>query len=212
MEVYGVKPKMFTKEWWGYFWYYYKWHTLGGAFAAFLIITSCVQCATQTKYDLQIDFISEYGLLQETEDALTAIVAENIEDVTQNGVNEAFVLSLNMGETQDVQMMQAMQTKLMIEMGYSEGYVFIMTKQYADMITENEVLEKTEVWAGDKANDGYVISLANNKALANIGIDAAGQDLYIGVLKMKDDQKEEELACARYQNGIKFAQYLVSQE
>lgn len=211
MEVYGTKPKRFTKEWWGYFWDYYKWHTIGGAFVAFLIITSCVQCITQTKYDLQIDYISEYGILSEHKDALKVLAEENVEDATGNGKNEVFVLSLNMSQANDPQMMQAMQTKLMVEMGYSEGYAFIMTKQYADLMTEQGVLEPTSIWAGECANDGSVISLADCTALSQIGIDAAKQDLYIGITKLREKEKEDELEVKRYENGVRFAQCLINQ-
>lgn len=211
MEVYGTKPKRFTKEWWGYFWDYYKWHTIGGAFAGFLIITSCVQCATQTKYDLQIDYISEYGLTQESEAALTELASQATQDITGNGKTEVFVMNLNMMQTQDVQMTQAMQTKLMVEMGYSEGYAFIMTKQYADLMAEQGVLMPTSEWAGEYKNDGYVVSLAGCSALSNIGIDAAGNDLYIGITALRDKEIEDELKVARHENSIRFAQYLISQ-
>lgn len=210
MEVYGVKPKKFTKEWWGYFWYYYKWHTLGVLFAAFLIVTSFVQCVTQTKYDLQIDFITEHYITTEQEEKLTEIIEANIDDVTQNGDVEAFVLSLNM-TNEDVQMTQALSTKMMIEFGYSEGYVFIMSKKYADMVLEHGIMEETSAWAGEQANDSGVVSLAGCKALSDIGIDATSHDLYIGVLKMRDDDKEDELEIARYENGKKFAQFLINQ-
>lgn len=210
MEVYGVKPKKFTKEWWGYFWYYYKGHTLAAVFASVLIITSLVQCVTQTKHDLQIDFITEYGITTEQEDALEALIAENIEDATGNGVNEAFVLPLSMIEG-DVQMQQALTTKLMIEFGYSEGYAFIMTKKYADIVVEHEIMEKTSEWAGELGNDSQVISLAGCKALSDIGIDAEAQDLYIGVLKLRDENKDDELEIKKYENGKMFAQFLINQ-
>ncbi len=211
MEVYGIKPKRFTKEWWGYFWDYYKWHTIGGGFVAFLVITSCVQCITQTKYDLQVDYISEYGILSEHEDALRALAEEKIEDVTGNGKNEVSILSLNMSQANDPQMMQAMQTKFVIEMGYSEGYAFILTKQYADLMTEQGVLEPTSAWAGEYANDGCVISLSGCTALSEIGIDASEQDLYIGIHKVREKEKEDELEVKRYENGVRFAQYLINQ-
>lgn len=210
MEVYGVKPKKFTKEWWGYFWYYYKLHTLGGAFAAFLIIVTCVQCATQTKYDLQIDFISEYGLMTEREQALEELACANIEDVTENGKTEAFVMNLDMSNTQDAQMVQAMQTKLMLEMGFSEGYVFILTKQYADMMVEQGALEPASVWTEEYSGDGYTVSLAGCTALADLGIDAEAQELYIGVNSLREKNREDELEIARHENGIRFARYLIS--
>lgn len=212
MEVYGTKPKRFTKEWWGYFWDYYKWHTIGGAFAAVLIGVTFVQCATQTNYDLQVDFIAEYGLQSEEQEALVALAESAAEDITENGKTEAFVLALNMVETQDMQMTQAMQTKLMIEMGYSDGYTFIMSKKYADMLTEYEVLQPTSEWAGEYANDGVVISLADCRKLSEIGIETSGdRELYIGIAPLKENDIGDEEKIARYENGVRFAKSLIEQ-
>ena len=210
MEVYGVKPKRFTKKWWGYFWYYYKWHTVGVLFACVLIVTSFVECATQTKYDLQIDFITEHGITLEQEEMLAEVIEENIEDVTGNGEKEAFVLSLNMTEG-DAQMTQALTTKLFVELGYTESYVFIMSKKYADMISEHGILENTDVWAGDMANDGQLISLKECKLMPQMWFDMEVQDLYIGVLKVREENKDNELELKKYENGKRFAQFLINQ-
>ncbi len=210
MEVYGVKPKKFTREWWGYFWYYYKWHTAGVLFALFVIITSLVQCVTQINYDLQIDLITEDYITGEQTEKLEELIKANIDDVTQNGETQAFVLSLNM-DSEDPQMEQALMSKMLLEFRYSEGYVFIMSKKYADMVFEYGIFENTDVWAGEQANDGQTISLAGSKALLNIGIDAEMHDLYIGVLKIRDENKDDELEIAKYENGKKFAQFLINQ-
>ncbi len=211
MEVYGTKPKRFTKEWWGYFWYYYKWHTAFSAFVAVIVLISCVQCATQIKYDLNITYVSEYGLDTDRETALAELAAKNITDVTGNKKNEVFVLTFNMQEDRDFMVIQAYNTKLALEPDYTESYVFIMTEKYAEQMAMFDFLEKTDVWAGDKANDGYTVSLADCGALSEIGIDAKGQDLYVGVVKMREKESESELERERYKNGVAFAQYLINQ-
>ena len=53
-EKYGVKPKIFTKEWWPYFWMYYKWHTIAILFVGVLAITWIVQCSRNVEPDLGI--------------------------------------------------------------------------------------------------------------------------------------------------------------
>ena len=53
-EVYGVKPKKFTKEWWPYYWMYYKWHTIIIGFFSITTIISAVQCAMKEHYDLNV--------------------------------------------------------------------------------------------------------------------------------------------------------------
>lgn len=211
MEVYGKKPKRFTKAWWEYFWEYYKWHTVSAVVAAVLIAVTCVQCATKIKYDIQVDFISEFGLLTEQEDALEALAAGCAEDITGNGISEAYVMNLNMNDSGGAEMSQAMQTKLMVEMGYSEGYAFIMTKKYADLLTEENVLSPTAEWAEEYANDGCVISLSDCTALYDISINAEEQDLYIGVTALRSKDKDDKREIARHENGIRFARYLIRQ-
>ncbi len=211
MEVYGTKPERFTKEWWGYFWYYYKWHTAFCAFVAIIVLISCVQCATRTEYDLNITYVSEYGLDTERENRLIELAQKNVQDVTENGKNEVFVLNFYMGENRDFTMLQAYNTKLVLEPSYTESYVFIMTKKYAEEMAKYEFLEKTEVWAGDKANDGYTVSIAECDALSEIGIDAKGEELYVGVVKIREKESKSELERERYKNGVAFAQYLINQ-
>ena len=42
------------------FWYHYKWHTIAAVFALFVIIVCTVQCATGTKYDIQVLYAGEH--------------------------------------------------------------------------------------------------------------------------------------------------------
>ena len=42
-EKYGVVPKRFTREWWDYFWMYYKWHTIAIAFVIIAVTVTIVQ-------------------------------------------------------------------------------------------------------------------------------------------------------------------------
>ncbi|MDD6736274.1 MAG: hypothetical protein PUE13_08205 [Clostridiales bacterium] len=206
MEVYGTKPKMFTKAWWGYFWYYYKWHTLAAAFVLTVIITGVVQCATDVKYDLQVDYVVDGILSDEQKTALEQLMCENIGDAGGNGKIDAFVLYLNMAETKDIQMKQAMQTKLFLEQGYSESFVFIASKDYISWLASAEIFEPVSAWAPDAEGD-YYASLAGCTALEELGIDTS--DLYVAVRKLRKDE-DKDFAKAQYENGMKFAQFLVS--
>ena len=42
------------------FWYHYKWHTIAAIFALFVIIVCTVQCASNTKYDIQILYAGDH--------------------------------------------------------------------------------------------------------------------------------------------------------
>ena len=42
------------------FWYHYKWHTIAAIFALIVIIVCTVQCATNTKYDIQVLYAGDH--------------------------------------------------------------------------------------------------------------------------------------------------------
>lgn len=208
MEVYGEKPKRFTKEWWDNYFYYYKIHTIVGIcvliVAAYLIYSD----ATATKYDLEIDYISELGMSSEQSDIIKKLAEEVIDDATGNEVCDAFVMMLDMMPSNDVQYAQAMQVKLMTEPMYGEAFVFIMTKEYVDMLGEGDIFEKASVWSGaDEA--GEAVSLAGCKAFEGTTIPA--DELYIAVRKLRDDETDKDKQIIKYENAKKFAKYLIDE-
>ncbi len=207
MEVYGVKPKRFTKEWWGYFWDYYKWHTIAVLGAALVIGYSAVQCATATKYDLQVDYISEQPILVEQQTALTELIKANIDDVHNNDSIDAFVLALNVVETKDTQMNQALQSKVMLEQAFSESFAFILSKKFSDYYAQSEIFEENTLWAGEKSDGGFYVSLENCSTLAEMGMDTS--NLYVAVRKLRKDEMKDEIKIAEQANAVKFAQSLI---
>ena len=53
MEKYGTIPPKFTKEWWEYFWDYYKVHTICTVAAIVIIVSTIVQCANSPEYEVE---------------------------------------------------------------------------------------------------------------------------------------------------------------
>ncbi|HAL63744.1 MAG TPA: hypothetical protein DCO93_04785, partial [Clostridiales bacterium] len=182
MEVYGTKPKRFTKEWWEYFWDYYKIHTIATAIIIIFIGITISECAHRINYDLQIDYISENQISDEAVNALTSLIEQNIDDITENGKPEAYVTYLDMGEHGDPQYTQAMFTKYSVEMGYTESFVFLVSEKYADQLSEEGIFEEASTWTSIPSYNGYCVSLEDCEILKEIGIDTS--DLYVGVLKI----------------------------
>ena len=210
MEVYGEKPKRFTKEWWEYFWDYYKWHTIAAIVVLVVIISTVTECATRVHYDLQLDYISDQAMSTEAQEALAALMEENIDDVTQNGKTEAYVLYLDMGERNDPQYVQAMQTKYAIEMGNTESFVFLISKDYADLLTEGEILVKAEDWCDAPSYNGYFVDLKDCTVLKDIGVNT--DDLYVCIINIREKNEEKrEKRLLEQENGIKFARFLIGE-
>ena len=76
-----VKPKAFTKEWFGYVWDYYKWYMISGVFFASLLIMAVVMFFTNPKSDANINFIAATTIPQEKAEKLEEICAKNSNDL-----------------------------------------------------------------------------------------------------------------------------------
>lgn len=206
MEVYGEKPKRFTKEWWDNYFYYYKVHTIVGICVLVVIGYLTYTDLTATKYDLEIDYISELGMSSDQGEFIENLAEGCIDDATGNEICDAFVMMLDMMPSNDVQYAQAMQVKLMTEPTYGEAFVFIMTKEYVDMMSEGDIFEDASVWCEE---EGEAVSLAGCKAFEGTGIPV--DELYVAVRKLRDDEIDKEKQIIKYENAKKFAKYLIDE-
>lgn len=214
MEVYGTKPKRFTKAWWEYFWDYYKMYVFGGIFVAILIAVTAVQCATHPSYDLQIDFASQFGVLPEYEQNIADLASQVILDADGDGKIEPYVLTFDLrdGGVVVAENSMAVNTKFAIEQAYPTAYVFIVSEKYADLSEQNGIMESSSVWASELGEGMDVVSLAGSEALSSIGIDAVAGELYVGVVELSEENKDDETERRRYENGVRFARYLLGLE
>ncbi len=214
MEVYGTKPKKFTKAWWEYFWDYYRYYVFGGIFVAILIGVTAVQCATQPSYDLQIDFASQFGILPEYEQNIANLASEVILDADGDEKIEPYVLTFDLrdGGVMVAEHSMAMNTKFAIEQAYPTAYVFIVSEKYAEVSENNGIMESSDIWASELGEGKDLVSLAGSAALSGIGIDAEAAELYVGVVALSEENKNDETECRRYENGVRFARYLLGLE
>ncbi len=207
MEVYGTKPKRFTKEWWSYFWYYYKWHTIGIGLAAAITIYTCVDCVMREKYDLMVGYISEDAYAEDMPDRLGELIGGLVDDADGDGKGEGSVITMFMGEGSDPQYVQAMQTKMYLEPEYSESFVFITSKKYADILAEYDVWEDAETWAGEGFSGGFV-PVPSDSVIYDSGVSG---ELYIAVRSLREKEQKDEFFELQHENGIKFAQFILNQ-
>lgn len=212
MEVYGEKPKKYTKEWWSYIWLYYKWHIIGTIFAIFMIVTTLHQCANRPKYDLQITAITENELYLSQLEAMEHFGEEKISDATGNGEKELYIMPIHMSDESDAATIQAGYAQFTVEMTMPESYVFIVSERYVDAVFQSGILESTDVWADGAESDGYLVSLKGNETLKSFAIDTEAEKLYIGVVKLLGDKGEKPLEKARYENGVRFARSVLGLE
>lgn len=218
-ERYGVPPKRFTKEWWPHYWMYYKWHTIAGAFAAIMIVTTAVQCATREKFDMNVTYTGSVYFPDESIDMLETEMEKYIDDIDGNGEKNVFMQSLvisNMQET--AEMDYAMMTKHDLELASETSYLFLYDKAKAEQMLSRDdsadvYVPVREWYDGDFEsaecikNAGGIdgaISLKSSTVLQNLGIDAS--DLYITVRVSYED---DEVNASAQNNAIKLANELL---
>lgn len=154
-EVYGVKPKKFTKEWWPYYWMYYKWHTIGVLFVIVSILVTVYQCTHREKFDLTVTYGATANIPQQTADELEEVFSAMAEDSDGDGNPNVFLEQLNfsnapgMAETD-----QALQTKLDVGMTQDDTMLYIFdTDELAIMLNREqsgETYVNVQEWLGDE--------------------------------------------------------------
>ena len=84
-EKYGTIPKKITKEWWEYFWTYYKWHIII-PFAIILMIVSTIYSQINAeKFDVILTYAGKMNYSQEMTEKLEKELSPLCSDVDGNG-------------------------------------------------------------------------------------------------------------------------------
>ena len=213
MEKYGTIPARFTKAWWEYIWCYYKWYFIGGVFALFLIVTTCVQCATAVKYDATVTYVGQMVFSQEQQETIEVAMANEIDDATENGKLDVFFQSLTQqpaGAVQDPQYEQAMVIKAMVEYQSGEICLFLYSKAKTEEMIASDLAQDLFLPVGewtDSEESGYFVNLQDSQFLKELGV--ATDDLYMALRRQRDDEKEDRRACLRWENAKKLADRLI---
>lgn len=218
-EVYGVKPKMFTKEWWPYFWMYYKWHTIGIVFVVCSVAFTVGQCFMRPKVDLSVTYAGHHMFADEQSAKISYDMGEVIDDIDGDGrKNVDFQHYTFMDKPGTEEYDHAMQTKLNMEFYNDRSYIFLPDEQTLKMLTNNDYYDdlyaRVEDWADKmpdeshlyKINDiAYAVKLDNSAYLRELGTTA---EMYI---MLKRDTKDDELEKAAYRESKKIANKLISE-
>ncbi len=210
-EHYGVVPKKFSKEWWPYFWMYYKWHTIAIVFVVLSVLITAVQCATREKFDINITYAGTGTLQDETLEKFAQMIEPIIDDVDGNGEKNVFVHQMNFAnQPQTAEWDNTLRSKLDMELNNETSFIFIYDKTMADermnQSHADEIYLPVSEWAGGvpdemciKTADGVAraVCLKNSRMLAELGIVKA-DELYIAVKQnySKDEKSGPAQKCS----------------
>ena len=221
MEKYGTIPPKFTKQWWSYFWDYYKIHTISICAAAVLIGTTVYQCATQTKYDLSVSYIGTQDITEEQEAKLSEIIKPEIVEITGNDEIDidymTYPIDPNNTDKSASEYEYAMQMKYTAELQAGTTDLYIMSrdnaesnKTYADCFTDiSELTDSADDVLTDDSGRAYAVSLKNSRALKEAGIDSSDMYLSLRLLFEMNEKKDEYVL--NHENALKAAGLLLEE-
>ena len=116
-----------TKDWKNYYWYYYKWHILGGLFLALVITICTAQCAMKVDPDSYIVFYSDVYVLDQALDEITDELGLYGEDINGDGKVHIQPINCTYSPTQP-QTQGASNQRAMMQLHSTDAPIWIMDK------------------------------------------------------------------------------------
>ena len=227
MERYGTIPKRFTKEWWDYFWYYYKWRVIFILIAVIFLAITCTQCAMRIDYDMKISYVGSNYYYEQNLDKFTEAVAPLIDDKNGDGKKYVQVVQMNVADADSSasgsEYNSAMMSKEAVEIHAGETYMFLMNKQETERILNQDgatrVFEKmTDILSSEvprdklvyKDGEPYAVNLSGSKFLEENSFFSEDVYLLIRSVRPKDTEKKEEQIA--YGNAVKLANIILEHD
>ena len=211
-EVYGEKPKKFTKEWWPYFWLYYKWHTVAVLFVMMLVAIGISDCARKEKYDLRLTYLGRTYYDIQLWDETEKLLEEDIKDADGYAEKNIGLTDLVIAEGNEYGE-QNYASYLKHDISFSEdlSYVYIYDSKELERALTDGVAAGCYAKASDWLNtdvpddkliytDGtaYAVSLRDSKVLKKAGVNC--EELYV---LLRTDAPAQENAVITANNLIK---------
>lgn len=145
------------------FWYYYKFHILGGIALLLILAFSLKSCITAERPDFNLAFIGNIYFMEN--DALKLNIKKAVPDIKTPGIDGAM-----MSEDSDGQQQYAMQMKAVVLFGAADVDLFILDKETFEKYGMEGAFQSIDIFA-DK-----------------LGVDKSKKTDF--VIKPKDTEKE----------------------
>lgn len=137
----AIVPKT-PKEKWDNFWFQYKWHVIAITAVTVILAILITQCATRTKYDLEVVYFTYTAALDEQTNKIADYLEQYAEDL--NGDGEIHIQIVNTSFTKssgDTQYQYTMMTKLQAMIAGDENAILYITDsesyKYLDEISKD---------------------------------------------------------------------------
>lgn len=217
-EKYGTVPPRWTKEWWEYFWDYYKLHVILIAAAVILTAFTLGQCAMKPKYDMTITTTGHIIYTEEELEHMAEVYSSLAEDVDGNGKKSVFVQQINFMNKQGSEEYDlASQMKLDVEFLNDCSFLFLFDKEELENALNRESAQQLYMsvteWADDVlsedmlvSKDGvpYAVKLDNSTFMAENNI--YHEDMYLVVCENYKSDDKNKLA---HESSVRIANTLI---
>jgi len=141
MEVYGEKPKIFSKDWYGYFWMYHKTHVFFVIFLLILIVPFIYQHLTTPEYDLSVMIAGNRVVSDEVSDAIKGEIEALISDTNGDGEKNVDIQKMTFGDSSDPEYLLAQNTKVMAEISAGDAFLYLFSYDKANDFLNGEDAE-----------------------------------------------------------------------
>lgn len=217
-EKYGTIPKRFTKDWWSYFWDYYKVHTLVAVGIIAAIIITIIQVRSTPKYDLYVTYVGDMYLTDEKQAELSEKLSAQIDDIDGDGKKSVGISQYIFSEDDiegNPQYFQAIITKVQLTFLNDDSMLFIFNDKNSNYLFQSDNLEGafspvsewTDTSGIDKdrlfASSGSVYGVQISDSVFDSGIN---EKLYAAVRTPRSDSDEG--GKARAETSRELAKYL----
>lgn len=216
-EKYGTIPPRFSKDWWGYFWEYYKVQTIALALIIIALILMINEFLTKPYYDLSVTYAADQYLSGDNMDKLEKLLSENVVDQNNDGKELLFVNKYVYSEdTQNLSWQSAMLTKFQVDFMSEDVGLFIFDLSKAKIYETSGIAEAfmpVDEWLNIEVSDEkmlkfsdkfYAVSLAESKLLNDLEINT--NNLYIAV---RMNNRESDILKKRIDNSKDIANHIL---
>ena len=178
------------------FWYHYKWHTIAAIFIVIVVSVCTIQCATNTKYDIQILYAGNHAFARTSSDGgypeyttMVSSLANFAEDYDGNGETSVSFLDLyviNKEEyaelesdpdkaTPSLSLIQENTTMLKNNLDMSEYYVCFLSERLFKQYSEGEANLGRFATIADYTADGHEYDFVSEYGIRLSSLDIKDQ-------------------------------------
>ena len=199
----AIVPKT-PKEKWDNFWFQYKWYIIAITAVTVILAVLITQCATRTKYDLEVVYFTYTAVLDEQTNKIADYLAAYAEDINGDGEINVQVVNVSFSDKSgDSQYKYTMLTKLQAMIAGDENAILYITDsesyKYLDGLTENGLFDGEPIKLGDK-----FYSATESEQLGKLP-----EGLQISCRRISDTVLEGKKGAAEaYENALKLIEKL----